>query len=227
MGGFKRYSRLILLIAHKDLLIEARTAGLLITASGFALLVLAVFAITLRLPPATNVVVAPIVFWFGVAFASGLAMLRSYSNENDDHAIEAVLLAPVGREVLTLGKSLANFGLLALIVTAMMVVSTLLLNVNFLRWEIALVGVLVLGGFSLLGGLFGALTMRVRDRVILITLLFVPAVIPLIQAAVAITAGVFDGVSLLSNWRWLVLIGACDVAYFIATVIFSNIIFED
>ena len=103
-----RALRLILVIAGKDLRLEFRSRTSLLSAAVFAALVLLVFNFARDPSAVATLDLAPSVLWVTVAFASVLAMNRAFTVERENAAFDGLLLAPVAREILYLGKYLAN-----------------------------------------------------------------------------------------------------------------------
>jgi heme exporter protein B len=101
-------ARLAVILAAKDLRVEFRTRTSLLSAVVFAALVLIVFNFARDPTAVATIDLAPSVLWVTVAFASVVAMNRAFTTERENAAFDGLLLAPVSREVLYLGKYLAN-----------------------------------------------------------------------------------------------------------------------
>src|SRR5215216_4364777 len=100
--------QLILAIAAKDIRAELRSRTALLSALVFAALVLVVFNFA-RDPTALAATdLAPSVLWVTFALAAMLAMNRAFAVERENSALDGLLLAPLPREALFVGKFLAN-----------------------------------------------------------------------------------------------------------------------
>src|SRR3982750_1727342 len=100
--------RIALAVAGKDIRAELRSRTALLTALVFAALVLVIFNFA-RDPTALSApTLAPSVLWVTFALASMVAMNRAFTVERENGALDGILLAPVPREALFLGKLLAN-----------------------------------------------------------------------------------------------------------------------
>jgi heme exporter protein B len=93
----------------------------------------------------------------------------------------------------------------------------LLYSANLLSYapELLLIGVLGTAGFAAIGALYGALTMSLRAREVLLPLLLLPVTVPVIVASVKATTLVLAG-----NGQdigvWLSLLVAFDVVFITA-----------
>ena len=98
-----------MLIAWKDIRLEFRSREVVISSLVFAVLVMVLFNFALNVTPDTVDIFAPGVLWVSFVFAGVLAMSRSFAVEKDKGTLDALLLCPVSRDVLFLGKMLALF----------------------------------------------------------------------------------------------------------------------
>src|SRR4051812_5928850 len=96
------------IVARKDLAIEWRTRSAFLSVLVFALLGLVIFffAWDPTAVPATDL--APGVLWITFTFAGLLGLQRSFGLEMQDRGIDALLVAPVERESIYIGKAIAN-----------------------------------------------------------------------------------------------------------------------
>jgi len=96
------------LIAQKDLRLEFRSRTALLSAIVFTALVLSVFNFG-RDPSAVSALdLAPSILWVTFTFSSVLALNRAFQLELEHQALEGLLVSPIGRTGLYLGKLLAN-----------------------------------------------------------------------------------------------------------------------
>src|SRR5439155_2432043 len=105
-------------IAWKDLRTELRTREVLATTIVFPLLVLLVFRFAFEVGDAVSLsAAAPGVIWSSALFASILSLTRSFASEREDDRIQGLLLAPVDRGTIYLGKLAANLAFLLIVET--------------------------------------------------------------------------------------------------------------
>src|SRR3954469_10037083 len=96
------------LIARKDLAIEYRTRSAFFSAVVFALLGLVIFYYSWHPTAVSATDLAPGGLWVIFTFSGLLGLHRSFGVEMEDRAIDALLAAPVSRELIFLGKAIAN-----------------------------------------------------------------------------------------------------------------------
>src|SRR5881296_2735762 len=94
-------------VAAKDLRIKVRGRYALGSLVPFAGTVLIAFGLSLGPGRTLLRETAPGLLWLAVLFASVLAFRRSYESEGEDGALEGLLLAPVDRASIFLGKAAA------------------------------------------------------------------------------------------------------------------------
>src|SRR5919206_1839110 len=97
-----------LLIARKDLAIEFRTRTAFFSAVVFALLAIVIFFFAWDPTAVAAVDLAPGVLWVIFTFSGLLGLQRSFSVEQADRAIDGLLVSPIDREAIFLGKAMAN-----------------------------------------------------------------------------------------------------------------------
>ena len=97
-----------LAIAGKDIRSEFRRRTTLVAAIVFAALILVVFNFARDPTAVTAAELAPSALWITCAFATVTALSRTFAVEIDHGAIDGLLLAPVSREAIYLGKFLGN-----------------------------------------------------------------------------------------------------------------------
>ncbi|MDQ8145082.1 MAG: heme exporter protein CcmB, partial [Gemmatimonadota bacterium] len=95
-------------IARKDLAIEFRTRSAFLSALVLSLLAIVIFYFAWDPTAVGPAVLAPGVLWVTFTFSGLLGLHRSFGVEAEDGAMDALLIAPVPREAIFLGKALAN-----------------------------------------------------------------------------------------------------------------------
>src|SRR5213075_2967984 len=120
-------------LARKDLILEFRTRTALLSAVVFTALVLTVFNFG-RDPTAVAAVdLAPSILWVTFTFAAMLALNRAFQLELENQALEGLLLAPVSRSSIYLGKLIANLVLVATVETVGLPLFALFFHVPLLH----------------------------------------------------------------------------------------------
>src|SRR3954467_6156310 len=96
------------LVARKDLAIEFRTRTAFLSALVFAILALCIFYFTWDQSVVTAADRAPGVLWVVLTFSALLGIQRSFSVEEHDRGIDALLVSPISRESIYIGKAIGN-----------------------------------------------------------------------------------------------------------------------
>src|SRR5438128_9402338 len=99
-----------LAVARKDLRIEVRGRYGLAAVLPFAVTLLIAFGLSLGPGRTLLQQTAPGLLWLAVLFASVLAFRQAYQSESEDGALEELLLSPVDKAAVFLGKALAAAG---------------------------------------------------------------------------------------------------------------------
>ncbi|MCZ6538626.1 MAG: heme exporter protein CcmB [Chloroflexi bacterium] len=214
-------------IGRKDLLLELRNKDVVVAVAGFALLILVIFTFSLNLTPDTAKLVGPGVLWAAVAFAGVTGLNRAFALEVEGNTLEALMLAPISRDLIFLGKALGNFLFITVALIVVLPVFAVLFNLVVFRWEMLAISLLTTVGFSAVGTLFAAMSVRVRAREVMLPLLFLPVVTPLIMAAVESTSHVVNGRSWSDMSQWLQLAVAFDIVFIVVSAFVFQHILED
>ncbi len=180
-------------IARKDLVIEARSRELAYTTLFFAVSVVLVFSFSFVVEGVALTDAAAGILWVSIAFAGTLALGRTFERERQSDTLKALLLSPVERPAIYIGK-LVGVLLLMLVVEAVVTpVVGLLFQAPIDRAPLLLMGLLVTGtlGFAAVGTLFAAMLIRAQSRDVLLPVLLYPITVPLVIAGVRGTAAIF------------------------------------
>ncbi len=203
----------LLIVAQKDILVELRTRETLSGMLIFSVLVILIFnfAFELRLDNVRQV--APGALWVTFTFAGLLGLNRSFAAERDQGSLEGLLLAPMDRSAIYLGKTLANVAFMLLIEVIILPTATVLFDLNLLRAELLMVVVLGTIGFASVGTLLGAVSINTRARDVMLPILLFPIAIPVVIAAVKLTAAILDTGSMAEGGVWWPILLSFDAIF--------------
>ncbi len=209
------YLRTALAIFRKDVMVEARTRETISGVLVFALVVAFVFKFTFDPAPRVIALIGPGIAWVAYVFAGIVGMSRTFVFERDRGTLEALLLAPVPREAIYLGKLAGAFTIMIVVEAAMLPVFVVLHDLSFFSLPFVATAVLATLGLAAVGTLFSAIAVHTRARELLLPVLFLPVALPIIIAAVASTSLLLEG----GGWRaieeWLRLMLAFDIAFLV------------
>jgi heme exporter protein B len=174
------------LVVRKDVLIEARSREIVYTTVFFAVSCVLVFAFGFvnEGRPVTDA--APGILWIAIAFSGTLALGRAFERERQHETLRALMIAPVDRPALYVGKLAGVLLLLAIVEVIVVPLVALLFHAPLFARPVLLVGLLAGGttGFAAVGTLFAAMLVRARSRDVLLPILLYPITIPVIIAGV-------------------------------------------
>jgi heme exporter protein B len=215
-------------IVVKDLRTEVRSRSALSTVLPFAVTMLLAFGFALGPDRLLLAQTAPGLLWLAALFASVELCHRSYQNEAANGALEGLLLSPVDKGAVYLGKAAAAFVQLIVLmaVTTGIVIVLFGLPVGPAPALLLLTAVLGIAGLSTLGSLLGLLAVRSRSRQAALPVLVLPLVSPVIIAATRATADLTQGTTAGIS-GWLSLLVAFDAAYLAAGYIVFGHLLED
>lgn len=204
-------------IARKDFTVEARSREIIATAAFFAVACVLVFSFSLVTDGRAPEGVAAGVLWVGVAFAGTLSLGRLFERERAHDTLRVLLLAPIERPAVYLGKLLAVVMLMSAIAALLLPFTGLLFDQAVTRAAGWLAVVLVAGivGFAAIGTLFAAMLGRSRSRDVLLPVLLYPMAVPVLIAGVRATSALLDaaGPDVETARLWLGIIAAFDAVF--------------
>lgn len=226
-NGPGRYWRKVWLMMAKDLRIEWRAKEIIVVMVAFSALAVIIFGIAfdLRVPRAD--MVAPGVLWGVLLFSGILGLNRSFSAEADHQTLMALLLAPLDRTALYLGKLLANLLFLVVMATILLPMILFIFDVNLFRLWILLALLLGMIGYVGVGTLFAALTANLRARESMLPILLLPVMAPVFMAGIKITEGVLDGRTWPDFQNWMGMLIAFDLIFLTTAFLVFDLIWED
>src|SRR5512139_289059 len=102
------FGRAVLAILAKDVRAELRTKDIFSSMFVFALLSVIIFNFAFELRVPDMKMVAPGIIWVAVSFAGTLGLNRGFVIEQDKGSLAGLLLAPIDRSAIYLGKMIGN-----------------------------------------------------------------------------------------------------------------------
>jgi len=221
--------RLILAVAGKDVRAELRSRTALLSALVFAALVLVVFNFARDPTSLSATALAPSVLWVTFALAALLAMNRAFTIERENGALDGLLLAPVSREALFLGKLLANLAFVGSVELVTLPLFTLFFNVSLWSRLPGILGTTVLAtiGFVAVGTIFSAMAVRTRHAELLLPVLLLPFMVPPLIGAVQVTSRLLAGRPWSEMLGWIRLLLLYDIVFVtLCTLVFPAVVDE-
>jgi heme exporter protein B len=216
-------------IARKDLAIEYRTRSAFFASLVFSLLGVSIFFMVWDPSVVRPIDVAPGVLWTIFAFAGMLGLHRAFGLELQTRAMDGLLLAPIPRESIFLGKALANLVYVSSVLAITIPAVVLFYNLDFGRGLLILAGIGVLAAIGLVsvGTLFSSMTVHTRFAELLLPMLALPFFIPVVVPAAQASAKLLVGASLETVMPWIQVLVAFDLMFGVACVLAFPFTIED
>jgi heme exporter protein CcmB len=202
-------------IVRKDLLVEARTREILFTTLFFAVACVLVFAFGFVREGRAVTDAASGILWIAIAFSGTLALGRAFERERHGETLRALLIAPIDRPALYVGKLIGILILMAAVEAVVVPMVALMFQAPLFDHALLMIGLLAAGtvGFAAVGTLFAAMLMRTRSRDVMLPVLLYPITIPVIIAGVRGTAALLEADGLPMARAWLAMLVAFDVMF--------------
>jgi heme exporter protein B len=206
------------MIARKDLAIEYRTRSAFFSSLVFSLLGVSIFYMVWDPTAVRPIDMAPGVLWTIFAFAGMLGLHRAFGLELQTRAMDGLLLAPVAREAIFLGKALSNLVYVSSVLAITIPAVVLFYNLEFGSGLLILggIGVLAAIGLVTVGTLFSSMTVHTRFAELLLPMLALPFFIPVVVPAAQASAKLLVGADLASVMAWIQLLVAFDIMFGVA-----------
>lgn len=215
-------------ITRKDVLQELRSKAVTVATLFFAAVVIVILAFALSEDRDLMTLAAPGVMWVALAFAGVISAAQSYQNELEENAYEQLLLFPIPRASIFLGKLLANWLYMTLLGVVIVPVTALFFNVSLKNLPLLFL-VIILGtlGFALIATFYAALTANLRARESLLPVLMFPVVVPVVQRAVFATAEIIGQGDISFILGHLQVLLAFDLVYFVVCTALFHFVTEE
>jgi heme exporter protein B len=175
-----RYFADVAALAQKDLRLELRARDTLPGMLLFVLSTLVVFHFAL--PADAGDTAAYGLLWVAIVFTALLGLARAWVPEQEAGALDGLVLAPMDRSAIWLGKTLAALAFLG----AAELVALPAFTVFFAPLGASAVAGVVLAsvGICAVGSLVSAMAAAARGREVLLPLVFLPLAIPIVVGGV-------------------------------------------
>ena len=200
-----------LAIAMKDLRVELRSKEMISAMFLFSLLMVLAFRFAFTNSIAAGLVsvadLAAAALWICFSFAAILGMHTSFAKEKDRETLDELLLAPVDRSSVFLGKALSNLAIVFAVDLLSIAFFGLFFSFDFGGHisEVIVVALLGTVALVLVGTLVAAISINARAREVLLPILLIPliafsVIIPSVRATQdAISGGIGGSVSALGS----------------------------
>jgi heme exporter protein B len=218
------------ILFRKDVLVEVRTLQSLTAMVLFSVMAFVLFHFGLDRDTIAGSLAAG-VLWVTLLLATVLAVTRLFVAEREQGGFETLLLAPIDRTAVFLGKAAALFTfLVAVEIVALPAFDILLLRGTILDAMPELLAVLALAdlGLAAVGALVAALGAETDARELVVPLLLMPLLVPVVIGAAKASAPLLADPSHTEHLgRWLLLLTFYDLAFVLVSLGVFDYLMED
>ena len=209
------WTGLVLSHLRKDLRIEWRSREAINSMLFFALLVVVLFSMAFDPTRATSREIAGGVLCVATLFASVSALNQAWAREIRHQVLDALRMTPSDGAALFLAKVLANFLFVSLVQLVLGPIFFIFYNLHPLGNPWLLLLVVPLGTWALVsnGTFFAALSIRSRNRELLLPLILFPIFLPALLAMVLSVKTILTGDNSDPNFLWIKLLCGYDIIF--------------
>jgi len=210
----------------KDLRIELRSLDALVSMLFFSLLVVVLFSIAFDPHGDFSREIAGGVLSVATMFASVSALNQAWAREIRHQVIDAQRMAPAPGAELFLAKVIANFLFVSIVQVILAPIFLIMYNLHIEGQAWLLAVVLPLGTWALVGNgiFFAALSIRTRNRELLLSLILFPIFIPALLAMVRATSSILTGDS--DPTLWIKLLAGYDIIFTTVSLLLFDVVFQ-
>ncbi len=216
-------------VFHKDLLIELRTKDSLYIMVFFGVVVLVAFNFALEAARESMRAAVPGVLWVSFAFSGTLGLNRMFASEKENSCLQGLLMLPVDRGVIYLGKMLAVSVFMLITEAVLFVLAMVFFNLQVWEEIPYLAAVFVVGtlGFAAVGTLLSAVAANTRMREVLLPLILFPVILPILVHAVEATGIILDSGDYAGLKLPMSVMGAFTVIFGTLSYLLFDFVLED
>lgn len=217
-------SKTVLAIIRKDLRAELRSKELVSTMVLFTLLSVLVFSFALELDRTARQELVNGILWVTLVFASILGLNRSLATERELGGMDAMMIAPIPRMAIYIGKMVGNFLFVLVVGLVLLPIMTILYNITLIQIPLLVTMLLGTFGLSAIGTLLAAMTAQTRSRETLLPIAMLPVIIPLLLVVIAAASAVMGDEN---AWVWIGVLVLVDMVYAVLGLILFEYVIED
>lgn len=210
-------------IVFKDIVIEMRSKESISSMLMFGILVLVIFMFAFEGSGLDKSLIGAGELWVAYSFAAILGLNRSLAMELDNDCLQGLLLAPLGRGALYLGKVASNFTFMIIAEFIVLPVFFILNNLSFDQRFLAIAGISILGtlGIAAVGTILSTISANTRMKEVMLPILQIPLTVPVVIAAAEATSQILNKETPEIS-AWLTILAGFSIVY----LVISYLVFE-
>ena len=213
---------------RKDLRIEWRSRDAINSMLFFALLVVVLFSMAFDPTQDASREIAGGVLCVATLFASVSALNQAWAREIRHQVLDALRMTPSGGAAMFLAKVLANFFFVSIVQCILGPIFFIFYNLHPLgdTWLLALV--IPLGTWALVsnGTFFAALSIRSRNRELLLPLILFPIFLPALLAMVLSVKTILTGDNSDPNYLFIKMLAGYDIIFTTVSLLLFDTVLE-
>ena len=201
------YARDVAALARKDLLLELRARETLPAMLLFVLATLVAFRFALPSDASERASIG--LLWVAILFTALLGITRAFIPEREQRVLDGLVLAPIDRSAIWLGKVLATLAFLG--AAELVALPAFGLFFEGVTWNTVAAVLLADVGICAVGAILAAMAAAGRARELLFPILFLPLSLPILVGGVGAAVGddparylaflaLYDGVFAILAW---------------------------
>ena len=209
----------------RDLRIEWRSKDAINSMLFFALIIVVLFSLAFDPTREVSRQIAGGILCVATMFASITALNQTWSRELRHQVLDAQRMAPAPASSLFLAKVLVNFLFVSVVQVVLAPLFIIFYNLRSVGPAWPLLLVLPLGTWALIvnGTFFAALSIRTRNRELLLPLILFPIYIPALLAMVLATTGILTGEA--DPTLWIKFLAGYDIIFTtVSLLLFETVI---
>ena len=216
-------------IVWKDVLSEFRTKETILSMCLFSFLILIIFSFAFGTRAGDLRKMSPGIIWVAFIFSGLMGLGRTFGMERDRGTLSGLMLCPVSPWGIYLAKMIGVFIFTIIMEVFILLIFTVLYNLNLLPVFFPLGLVIFLGtlGFSIIGTILSAISAKTTARDVMLSILVFPISVPLIIASVKATAKILDGKTIQTIYPWLKILMAYDLIFLLVVYLTFQFVMEE
>jgi heme exporter protein B len=216
-------------ILWKELVTEYRSKQAFVTTLFFGIVVLVVGNFALSAAGEQYSLFAPGVFWISFLFSGLLFLNHIISIEKEEDTLAGLLLSPSPAGDIFLAKLLSAVLFLTCLEFVLLPFFHILFNFTFSTNSIWLFVVTILAaiGYCSVGVLFSTMSLRVKNRDMLVSAILFPIMIPLLVMSVKASIILLNHFKMAQFYSWLKFLVCFDVIYVVLSYWLYSWILEE
>ena len=179
------YARDVAALARKDLLLELRARETLPAMLLFVLATLVAFRFALPSDASERASIG--LLWVAILFTALLGITRAFIPEREQRVLDGLVLSPVDRSAIWLGKVVATLAFLG--AAELVALPAFAVFFDAITWSTVAAVVLADIGICAVGAILAAMAAAGRARELLFPVLFLPLSIPILVGGVGAAVG--------------------------------------